>query len=382
MDVEDASEVADGVCIVLARESSEDGGEGINKIVTADDGLLWTASGSSNISRWRIPKRPVKRDAGNDQDLFSDSTVATKHIPTGVEPPWSVSPLIHQGKPTFPGCLARDRSWYAQGRRDDVLPSYPWVPPSSLVRLASPNSSFSPSLFMSRGRDADVATLYSAASIVSIPGGRSPFNAAFQHSTTLIPSNTQRDTRSHISMTNIDQDPVHETRTTYTTQELCELASEATPFNSNPDMVITGSRGLVRAVLLNDRMHALTVDTIGEVAVWDIVRGVYCGWYTKEDVQATSLRGSLDGSTRSREQSSATGDKEWSPRAALEAVRERIEGEAVVSAWSSVDTKTGVLTVHINERCFEAEIYADEAGLGSDKHFNDELRSALWTNLA
>lgn len=382
MDVEDASEVADGVCIVLARESSEDGGEGINKIVTADDGLLWTASGSSNINRWKIPKRPVKRDAGNDRDPFSDSTVTTKRISTGVEPPWSVPPVIHQGKPIFPGCLACDRSWDAQGRRDDEPPSYPGVPLSSLVRLASPNGSFSPSLFMSRGRDTDVATLYSAASIVSVPGGRSPFNAAFQHSTTLIPSNTQRDTRSHISMTNIDQDPVHETRTTYTTQELGELASEATPFNSNPDMVITGSRGLVRAVLLNDRMHALTVDTMGEVAVWDIVRGMCCGWYTKEDVQAASLRGSLDGSTRSREQSSATGDKEWSPRAALEAVRERIEGEAVVSAWSSVDTKTGVLTVHINERCFEAEIYADEAGFGSEKYFDDELRSALWSNFA
>lgn len=177
-------------------------------------------------------------------------------------------------------------------------------------------------------------------------------------------------------MTNIDQDPAHETRTTYTTQELGELASEATPFNSSPDMVITGSCGLVRAVLLNDRMHALTVDTMGEVAVWDIVRGVCCGWYTKEDVQAASLRGSLDGSARSREQSSAIGDKEWSPREALEAVGERIEGEAVVSAWSSVDTKTGVLTVHINERCFEAEIYADEAGFDSDKHFDDELRSA------
>ena len=251
------------------------------------------------------------------------------------------------------------------------------MPLPSLVRLAYPNSSFSPTLFTSRGRDAEVATLYSAASVVSAPGGRSPFNAAFQHPATLIPSNTQRDVRSRTSIANIDQDPVHETRTTYTTQELSELASEAIPFNSNPDTVITGSRGLVRAVLLNDRMHALTVDTVGEVAVWDIVRGVCCGWYMKEDVQAASLRGSLDGSARSRGQSSAIGDKEWSPREALEAIRERVEGEAIVSAWSSVDTKTGVLTVHLNERCFEAEIYADEAGLDPDTHFNDELRSAF-----
>ncbi|KAF8136388.1 hypothetical protein EV363DRAFT_1428786 [Boletus edulis] len=343
VDVEDCSDVADGVCIVLARESNEEGGEGINKIITADNGLLWTASGSSNISRWGIPKR----EAGDHRDLFSDSTVTTKQMLTRVEPPWSAQPSIHQG------------------RQDDELPWYPGVSLSSLVRLAYPNNSFSPSLPMSPGRDAEVATLYSAASIVSVPGGRSPFNAAFQHSATLAPSNIQRDTRGH---------DIYEARTTYLTQELGELASDATPFNSHPDMVIEGSRGLVRAVLLNDRMHALTVDTVGEVAVWDIVRGVCCGWYTKEDVQAASIRGSLDGSARSKERSSAIGDTEWSPREALEAVRERIEGEAVVSAWSSVDTKTGVLTVHINERCFEAEIYADEAGFDSDKQLNDELR--------
>ncbi|KAH7906675.1 hypothetical protein BJ138DRAFT_1162084, partial [Hygrophoropsis aurantiaca] len=56
-------------------------------------------------------------------------------------------------------------------------------------------------------------------------------------------------------------------------------------------------------------------------------------------------------------------------------VRERIEGEAVVAPWSSVDTKTGVLTIHVNERsCFEAEIYGDEAGFTQDRHFSDEFR--------
>jgi WD repeat-containing protein 48 len=222
---------------------------------------------------------------------------------------------------------------------------------------------------MSRGRDAEVATLYSAASIISVPGARPPFNAAFQHSAVLMPSHTLRSTRSDASMSNMNQDhPAHETRIAYETRE---LASEAVPYNTAPDSVIAGSRGLVRAILLNDRMHALTVDTRGEVAVWDIVRGICRGWYIREDVRAASRCGSMNGS---EENSSAAGDRERSPREALEAVRERIEGEAVVSAWSSVDTKTGVLTVYINDRCFDAEIYADEAGFDLDKHFNDELR--------
>ena len=68
-----------------------------------------------------------------------------------------------------------------------------------------------------------------------------------------------------------------------------------------------------------------------------------------------------------------------SPREALEAVKERIEGEAVVANWAGVDTKTGLLTVHLNERCFEAEVYADEAGFtGGDRRFGDETRSKCY----
>lgn len=34
-------------------------------------------------------------------------------------------------------------------------------------------------------------------------------------------------------------------------------------------------------------------------------------------------------------------------------------------------------TGHLNVRCFEAEIYADEAGFGDHRHFGDEVRSEL-----
>ena len=51
-----------------------------------------------------------------------------------------------------------------------------------------------------------------------------------------------------------------------------ELAADAVLHCNVPDDVIESERGLVRSVILNDRIHALTVDTAGEVAVWD--RGV------------------------------------------------------------------------------------------------------------
>jgi hypothetical protein len=64
-------------------------------------------------------------------------------------------------------------------------------------------------------------------------------------------------------------------------------------------------------------------------------------------VYGTSSRGSVKG-------------KRLSPRDALETVRERIEGEGVTNSWSTLDTKVGDLCVHLIERCFEAECFADE----------------------
>ena len=160
---------------------------------------------------------------------------------------------------------------------------------------------------------------------------------------------------------------LYPTKTARNEYEDREVASEAEPLLDAPDHVIRGEIGLVRSIILNDRTHALTVDTAGEVAIWDIIRAICLGKFLKDDISAAS--NSDSGSTNSDDS-----DKSPSPREALETVRERIEGQAVVNSWSLVDTKMGLLTVHLNDRCFEAEIYADEAGYGPEKNFSDELR--------
>ena len=44
--------------------------------------------------------------------------------------------------------------------------------------------------------------------------------------------------------------------------------------------------------------------------------------------------------------------------------RRRLSGnEVVIATWCTADAKAGVLTIHMNERCFEAEVYADEGRL-------------------
>jgi len=215
-----------------------------------------------------------------------------------------------------------------------------------------------------RGRDPEIATLYSAASVMSVPRlARSPLQAAF--------SNAQiaRSTSPTFGESNPGHqrdETLHPARTARIEYEEREVAADAVPLHSVPDEIAHGEHGLIRSIILSDRMHALTVDTAGEVAVWNIVRGLCLGKYSSEDVAAASFGGSTA--------SGSTGEKENSPREALETVRERIEGEAVVQPWAAVDTKTGVLTVHLNERCFEAEIYADEAGFGPERTFPEEMR--------
>ena len=250
-------------------------------------------------------------------------------------------------------------SFDAQNSEEDSLFDIPF---ESLVRLSSPNDpfGFAPT---SRGRDPEVATLYSAASIMSVPQTAALRPTSNLQHQGISPSPIRTDVPS--KMGTVD-DTTHAASTARADFDARELASDAVPLYSTPDDIVRGDYGLVRSIILNDRIHALTVDISGEVAIWDIVRGMCLGRYPREDVAAASHCGSTAGSNGS--------ERERSPREALEAVRERIEGEAVVAPWSSVDTKTGVLTVHVNEKCFEAEIYADEAGFGPDRRSNDELR--------
>jgi WD repeat-containing protein 48 len=150
-----------------------------------------------------------------------------------------------------------------------------------------------------------------------------------------------------------------------------EVVAEAQPLSPLPDFVLVGGPGLVRAKLLSNRVHALTVDTAGTVAVWDIVRAVCVGQFAREDVllaaNASNNNRGRGGVSSSASHHEDEGPSVCSPREALDIVRERIDGEAFVVPWSSVDTAMGVLNVHLDDHAFDAELYADELGLPPDR---------------
>ncbi|KZT03081.1 uncharacterized protein LAESUDRAFT_660442 [Laetiporus sulphureus 93-53] len=434
VDVEGCADVSEGECIVLCQDTNEQGksmGEagGIDAIVAMDDSLLWTASGgSSSFKRWKVPPRKTVRaaalNAGRDSmptteipgpasvesNNFSerrsgarnsiDFTSVASTSPRSVSihpsaqasspPPSkksnrislspSLSPSLvssHSAAPCDPDPFADkegDETWYG-------------IPFESLVRLTSPNNPFA--RFgghgsFSRGPDPEIATLYSAASIMSMPRlTPRPMHSVLASPSKLLPgqrstSPLQGERDSVPAQTRVGEETqtLHPGARVRTAYEEREVAADAVPLNREPDEVVQGDCGLVRCAMLNDRMHALTVDTAGEVAVWDVVRGTCLGRYLSEDVAAASFCGS-EASVRGDSDGGSIKElmrEERGPREALQTVRERIEGEAVVPAWASVDTKTGVLTVHLSERCFEAEVYADEAGLSHDRRYGDEFR--------
>lgn len=272
------------------------------------------------------------------------------------------------------------------------------IPFDSLVKFVSPHRGYSNGgaflLTTHRARDPEVATLYSAASVLSVPvhyraphhpvtpthhdpAKRSPFQSAMQQTSRDggLPIVSPSVSSSHFIMST---DQPTGGITPQAAFDERELAADAIPLRQEPEEIIHGSYGLVRSVILNDRIHALTVDTANKVKLWDLVRGVCRGYYDSEDVENASLTGSVKNS-----HGGGSGSAEWSPRESLETVRERIEGEAMIASWATVDTKVGNLTVHMSEgTCFDAEVYADEAGFSDPSVFQEQRCESLKISFA
>lgn len=103
------------------------------------------------------------------------------------------------------------------------------------------------------------------------------------------------------------------------------------PYHSLPQETIEGQNGLLKHVMLNDRRRVLTLDTAGDVLMWDLLM---------------------------REPTIHFGKRY------LEDVIPEVNTAESVSNWCAVDTRTGRLACVLEENyCFDAETYADELNL-------------------
>ncbi|PSK48403.1 UBP9-binding protein bun107 [Elsinoe australis] len=119
----------------------------------------------------------------------------------------------------------------------------------------------------------------------------------------------------------------------------------AQPIHSAPESAIEGQNGLIKHVMLSDRRRVLTVDTAGEVVMWDLLKCVPIKSFGKRHI---------------------------------EDVQDEVNTMESVANWCSLDTRTGSLAVTLEENtCFDAELYADDLEEYKDIEFKDDQRINL-----
>lgn len=155
-----------------------------------------------------------------------------------------------------------------------------------------------------------------------------PYSAALQLSAT---STLLRSPTSDISTQNgLDSDP-----------------GLTIPVHSLPEESIEGQHGLIKCLMLNDRKRTLTQDSAGEVVLWDLLKCVPVQEFGKRH---------------------------------LDDVATELNTTESISHWCTIDVRTGRLSVILEpNRCFDAEVYADEIGLSEDDmvNFRDDQRINL-----
>jgi len=118
---------------------------------------------------------------------------------------------------------------------------------------------------------------------------------------------------------------------------------EQDPIRAQPDSSIEGQNGLIKHILLSDRMRVLTLDTAGEVLMWDLLKCCPIKSFGKRH---------------------------------LEDVQDEVNTSESVANWCSIDTRTGSLAITLEENtCFDAEVYADELEDGQGIDFKEDQRS-------
>lgn len=117
------------------------------------------------------------------------------------------------------------------------------------------------------------------------------------------------------------------------------------PIRNQPDSSIEGQNGLIKHILLSDRKRVLTLDTAGEVLMWDLLKCAPIKSFGKRH---------------------------------LEDVQDEVNTNESVANWCSIDTRTGSLAITLEANtCFDAEMYADELDEGQGIDFKEDQRSKL-----
>ena len=131
------------------------------------------------------------------------------------------------------------------------------------------------------------------------------------------------------------------------------------PIHNLPEETIEGQNGLIKHVMLNDRKRVLTLDTAGDVVLWDLLK---VRKYSHPVFQLLTVLQCVP-------------IKSFGKRH-LDDVTPQVNTQESVANWCAVDTRTGRLAVALEENyCFDAETYADETDMKETQDFREDQRS-------
>ncbi|KAF4976551.1 hypothetical protein FZEAL_6785 [Fusarium zealandicum] len=120
---------------------------------------------------------------------------------------------------------------------------------------------------------------------------------------------------------------------------------EVKPIHELPEETIEGQFGLLKHRLLSDRRRVLTLDTAGDVLLWDLIKCKPIQSFGKQH---------------------------------LEDVEHLVNTVEAVAPWCSIDLSSGNLTVVLEPfNCFDAEVYADELDIEEPMEFREDQRISL-----
>lgn len=120
---------------------------------------------------------------------------------------------------------------------------------------------------------------------------------------------------------------------------------EILPVHQMPDDTIEGQFGLLKHKLLNDRRRVLTLDTAGDVLMWDLLQCKPIQSFGKQH---------------------------------MEDIEVQVNTQESVAPWCSIDVSSGNLTVVLEPfNCFDGEVYADELQLDEAIEFKEDQRISL-----
>ncbi|KAJ2851403.1 hypothetical protein IWW36_001170 [Coemansia brasiliensis] len=310
-------------CVAVAKES-----QGVVKLAALDYTYIWTATRGTRLNRWldvdmspqKLPEiaQQSRLDAGSGFALESEHTGHRRNrtLDSAHMRPMSST----SGAAVSPVIIAMQAEQVRRGAAHEADGDDQYYDAHSRPTSNGENPSLISEVLATSG-SGNQAQLPAP---ISIPGSASKAEATTATATSHAPAET----------TGIS-------KATTTAPSIPDLES-VVPICSEPDESICGRHGLHRHLVLPNRRHVLAQDTAGRISLWDILlcRRIH------EFPDVASNESCFPG----------IGGRDFDTVA--EAMAADPES---VNSWCHIDTRTGVLTVHLSEgQVWDAEVHVDE----------------------